>query len=490
MSDPLRAALESAVAGRYVVQRELGRGGMGAVYLATDLALDRPVAIKVLPPELAVQPALRERFVREAKLAGSLSHPNIIHVHAVEEQGDLLAIVMHYVDGESLAERVARAGPMSPADCARLMQDVAWALGYAHGRGIVHRDIKPDNLIIERGTGRVQILDFGIARQERASGLTEVGHSIGTPQYMSPEQAAAEAVDGRSDLYSLGCVGFFAATGRPPFESESAHKLLMQHLTATPPAVTGLRPGFPEGLSAVIAKALAKDPAERFANGEALAEAIGALHLRAREVAPLLRLFHQQTAQSIQALMILALAGAGVTWLGPRNDEALYVMAVVLFATLMIALVVQSVERIRFVIRQGYSASDVHAAIEAMEEETARAKAQLLGDPVEHARIRRRKRFAMIGGFLGGFSIPFAVRFLSEGDASLRRFNALGALLLVGAAMLIGLSIAFWAMRPVRTTPAQRLAGWLWRSRLGVALFERAEARYARAAAPARDPRA
>jgi serine/threonine-protein kinase len=294
MGDPIRESLEKSVAGRYAVLRELGRGGMGAVFLATDLSLDREVAIKVLPPELAVQPALRERFVREARLAASLSHPNIVHVHAVEEHGDLLAFVMQYVDGETLTERVARSGPYDAQDCARLLQDTAWALGYAHARGIVHRDVKPDNLLIERGTGRALIMDFGIARQERATNLTEVGHSIGTPHYMSPEQAAAEQVDGRSDLYSLGCVGFFAATGRPPFEAESAHKLLMQHLTVPAPAVATVRAEFPTGLSAVIARALEKDPADRFATGEAMADAIGALQLRSREVAPLLRLFHSR----------------------------------------------------------------------------------------------------------------------------------------------------------------------------------------------------
>ncbi|MBL8998066.1 MAG: serine/threonine protein kinase [Gemmatimonadales bacterium] len=491
MTDPLRTALESAVAGRYTVVRELGRGGMGAVYLANDLTLDRQVAIKVLPPELAVQPTLRERFVREAKLAASLSHPNIIHVHAVEEQGDLIAIVMHYVDGESLSERVARAGPFSPADCARLMQDVAWALGYAHGRGIVHRDVKPDNLMIERGTGRVQIMDFGIARQERASSLTEVGQSIGTPHYMSPEQAAAETVDGRSDLYSLGCVGFYAATGRTPFEAESAHKLLMQHLTAPAPAVETLRPEFPRGLSEVIAKALAKDPADRFATGEAMAEAIGALQLRAREVAPLLRLFYQQTAQSIQVILILVLVLSVFAGFVPRTDIAIYLLMYVLFGTVGLTIVTQSLERVRFVIRQGYTAPDVHAAITAMEEETATAREQLLGDPVERRRIARRKRVAVTGGFLGGLSIPWAI---SRVEDSSEAILPGGVLILVVAAALIGVSIAFWAMRPVRVSASQRLASRLWRSRLGAAIFARAQRRYARGAGrpvvPAGDSRA
>ncbi len=258
---------------------------------------------------------------------------------------------MEYVDGETLTERVARSGAYDPQDCARLLQDTAWALGYAHARGIVHRDVKPDNVMIERGTGRALIMDFGIARQERASGLTEVGHSIGTPQFMSPEQAAAETVDGPSDLYSLGCVGYFAATGKPPFEGESAHKLLMQHLTVTAPAVTLARAEFPKGLSAVIATALQKEPDARFASGEAMADAIAALNLRGREIAPLLRLFHQQTAQSLQSLIFLAVIAFSFAQLMSDRDPLLRTFTAMLFVMVVVATILQLFERARFVVR-------------------------------------------------------------------------------------------------------------------------------------------
>lgn len=491
MPDPLRTALESAVAGRYTVVRELGRGGMGAVYLANDLSLDREVAIKVLPPELAAQPALRERFVREAKLAASLSHPNIVHVHAVEEHGAVLAFVMQYVDGETLTERVARSGAFDAQDCARLLQDLAWALGYAHGRGIVHRDVKPDNLLIERGTGRALIMDFGIARQERASNLTEVGHSVGTPHYMSPEQAAAEPVDGRSDLYSLGCVGFFAATGRPPFEAESAHKLLMQHLTVPAPAVASVRPGFQPGLAAVIARALEKDPAARFASGEAMADAIGALQLRSREVAPLLRLFHQQTAQSLQAILVLSVIFLLFRQFSPEATTLIGTMTAVLFLTVGLTIVSQSLDRVRFAVRQGFTVHDVRSAFDAIADETARGREQLLDDPVERSRIRRRKRIAMVGGFVGGVTIPiFFGTVFRESDGRDAFQPTSGLLLLVGT-VAVGVSIALWTMRPVRITLAQRLANRIWSSRLGRAIFARAERRYARelarsASAPSR----
>lgn len=481
MLDPLRAALESAVAGQYRIVRELGRGGMGAVFLAEDLTLHREVAIKILPPDLAINPTLRERFVREARLAASLSHPNIVHVHSVIESGTVLAIVMQYVDGETLSQRVARSGPYDAADCARLLQDTAWALGYAHGRGVVHRDIKPDNLLIERGTGRALLLDFGIARQERVTGLTEAGQSIGTPHYMSPEQAVAEDVDGRSDLYSLGCVGFFAATGRTVFVANGTHRLLMLHLTQAPPPVTDLRPEFPAPLAAVIARALSKDRADRFATGEAMAEAIGALDLRSREVAPLLRLFHQQTAQSIQALLTM-----GVMWfvlweLVPRGDDALRAVIAVLFTTMGLTIVTQSLDRVRFAVRQGFTAPDVDAAFESIADETARARELLLSDPVERQRIARRRLFSILSVALGVAGMPLSVVFLSRLHADgVRQFGlaATGTLLL--SAMMIGLGVALWAMRPIRVTNAQRLAARFWMGRLGRAIFARAERRYKR----------
>ncbi len=479
MVDPILESLTKAVDGRYEILRELGRGGMGAVFLAQDLSLDREVAIKVLPPEFAAQPALRERFVREAKLAASLSHPNIIHVHAVEEHQGLLAFVMQYVDGETLTERVARSGPTDPQDCARLLQDVAWALGYAHARGIVHRDVKPDNILIERGTGRPMILDFGIARQERTSGLTEVGQSIGTPHYMSPEQAAAESVDGRSDLYSLGCVGYFAAVGRPPFVGESAHKLLMQHLTVPAPAILATRPEFEPGLSEVIAKALQKEPDARFATGELMAEAIGALHLRTKEVAPLLRLFQQQTAQSRQTILMLVIVFLTFMQFSGKASTLLGSVLTVLVATMAITILGQTLDRVRFVVRQGFTINDVRAAIGAMGEDSARARDLLLADPIEKRRIQRRKTVAMLGGMVAGFQIPILPRYAAVDVNGERHLPAVAILMILSITILAGISFALWTARPVRVTAAQRLANRLWSSRLGAGIFARAARRYA-----------
>lgn len=480
MADALLHALTAATAGSYRIERELGRGGMGAVFLARDLALDRDVAIKVLPPDLGLNPTLRERFVREARLAASLSHPNIVHVHAVLEHGDLLAIVMQYVDGETLSQRVARSGPYDAADTARLLQDTSWALGYAHARGIVHRDVKPDNLLIERGTGRPMILDFGIARTDRTQGLTEVGQSIGTPHYLSPEQAAAEEVDGRSDLYSLGCVGFFAATGRTVFEADSAHRLLMLHLTQPAPDVQALRPEFPKPLADVIARALSKERSARFETGEAMAEAIASLHLRTREVAPLLRLLHQQTAQSLQAVLTISVLFAVLWTMSPREDDVMRAFILVLVFTMMLTILGQAFDRVRFAVRQGFTAEDVHAAVATIRDETARAREQLLADPIERGRLNRRKRLAFYGGLFGGLSQPMAIAmFASARSGGTRQVQTSGVILVLVGAVAIGASIALWAMRPVRITLAQRLAGRFWLSAAGRWMFARAERRYA-----------
>lgn len=480
MSDPVQRSLEQMVAGRYTIERELGRGGMGTVYLARDLSLDRHVAIKVLPPDLAFNQVLRERFVREAKLAASLSHPNIVHVHAVEEQGDLLAIVMQYVDGETLSQRIARSGPYDEADCARLLQDAAWALGYAHARGIVHRDVKPDNLMIERGTGRVLIMDFGIARSEDASSLTEVGQSIGSPHYMSPEQAAAEEVDGRSDLYSLGCVGFFASTGRTPFVATAAHRLLMLHMTQAPQLVSELRPEFPRPLGDLIGRLLSKDRKDRFDTGEALAEAINELHLRTREVAPLLRLFHQQTAQSIQTVLTIGVVFFILMQFVPSTDDMGRTVIALLFTTIIVAIILQAFERVRFVVRQGFTAPDVVTAVDDIIGETARARTQLLSDPVERTRTKQRNRFAIVAAVLGVISQPVGLSMRTDMLGGGKKVPPAGVVVLLIGTVLIGLAIALWAMRPVRISAAQRLAARFLRGRLCRALFARAEVRYAR----------
>ncbi len=196
--DRLFLDFQTALAGRYSLERELGRGGMGIVYLARDLRLERVVAIKLLPPNRARDAAARERFVREARMAAQLSHPNIIPIHAVDEIGDFVFFVMSYVEGETLGARVRRDGALKPHDAARILREVAWALAYAHGQGVVHRDVKPDNILLERGGGRALVADFGIARSVQTPVLSGDHELVGTPEYMSPEQASGGGGGGRT----------------------------------------------------------------------------------------------------------------------------------------------------------------------------------------------------------------------------------------------------------------------------------------------------
>src|SRR3989449_1031606 len=228
-------ALQELLAGRYSIERELGRGGMGIVLLARDVSLDRPVAIKLLPPHLATRPDERERFLQEARTAAGLSHPNIVPIHLVEARGELVFFVMGFVDGETLRDRVERAGPLSPRLAMKLLQEVAWALGAAHQRGVIHRDVKPDNIMIERATERAVVTDFGIALGSRAGKAESPGSVTGTARYMSPEQACGEPVDARSDLYSLGATFFYALTGRAPFEAANAPAIITKHVYETAP---------------------------------------------------------------------------------------------------------------------------------------------------------------------------------------------------------------------------------------------------------------
>ena len=271
-------ALAEALAGQYAVEREIGRGGMGIVYLARDLKLDRLVAIKTLPPHLAGNADVRERFLREARTAAHLSHPNIVPIHRADEIGGQVFFVMGYVDGDSLAQRIQAAGRPPFAETVAQLRDVALALGYAHARGVVHRDVKAENILIDRATGRAVVTDFGIARLAESKQLTATGQVLGTVHYMSPEQVTGEAMDGRSDVYAVGVVAFLAFSGRFPFDSETPSAILVSHVTRSAPRLLDVAPDVPPRLAAVVDRCLAKSPADRFDSCGALAEALAAAH--------------------------------------------------------------------------------------------------------------------------------------------------------------------------------------------------------------------
>lgn len=263
--------LRTALAGLYEVERELGHGGMATVYLARDTKHERRVAIKVLRSDLAAHLG-RERFLREIRIAAGLHHPHILTLHDSGEADDLVYYVMPYVEGESLRDRLTREGELPIPDAVRVLRDVADALASAHAQGVVHRDIKPANVLL---SGRhALVTDFGVAKAlDDAAGpdaLTTVGVSVGTPAYMAPEQAGAESVDHRADIYTFGVLAYELLSGRPPFEAPTAQALLASHLAATPRPLRELRPSVPAELEALVMTCLEKRPADRWQTAEQL----------------------------------------------------------------------------------------------------------------------------------------------------------------------------------------------------------------------------
>lgn len=280
--DPTADALRRAIEGQFRLDREIGRGGMGVVYLAHDEQLHRSVAIKTLPPHLSADAQIRSRFLREARTAAGLSHANIVPIFSAAERDTVVYFTMGYVDGESLAERVARSGPLTPTELVRLLDELAAALGFAHARGVVHRDVKAENVLLDRQTGRAMVTDFGIARVTEAQPLTATGTVLGTVHYMSPEQVTGDPLDGRSDLYSLGVLAFFALTGRFPFERASASAVVVAHVNSPPPNLRDIWPACPAILNDIVGRLLEKQPAARYENADALRDALRAAERESR----------------------------------------------------------------------------------------------------------------------------------------------------------------------------------------------------------------
>ena len=264
--------LAAALAGRYALERELGQGGMATVYLARDLRHERLVAVKVLRPELAASLG-PERFLREIKLAAQLQHPHILPLHDSGEASGFLYYVMPYVKGESLRGRLDRGGELPVHDAVKILIEVTDALAYAHGQGVVHRDIKPDNVL---HSGRhALVTDFGVAKAlseaTARQQLTTEGIALGTPAYMAPEQATADpAVDHRADLYAVGVLGYELIAGRPPFTGRTSQEVLAAHVMQPPPPLCNQRPACPPGLELVIMRCLEKRPADRWQSADEL----------------------------------------------------------------------------------------------------------------------------------------------------------------------------------------------------------------------------
>ena len=276
MSDALQQRVVAAIGDQYEIDGEIGRGGMSVVYRARDRRLNRLVAIKVLPPELAYDPAIRSRFTREAQTSAQLSHAHIVPIYDVGERDGIAYFVMAIVDGGNLAAVLAREPRLPVTRVRAILVEVADALACAHLRGIIHRDIKPDNILLDAESGRAIVTDFGIARAiEAGTRLTVTGNAVGTPTYMSPEQAMGEReLDGRSDIYSLGVLGYQMLTGRVPFDAGNPMALLLKHVSEAPRPIADSRPETPRGLREAIERAMMKAREDRWPSAASLRDAL------------------------------------------------------------------------------------------------------------------------------------------------------------------------------------------------------------------------
>ena len=404
-------ALQTALAGEYSLDRELGRGGMGIVYLAREVRLARPVAIKVLPRALAERAELRESFLRESQTVARLNHPNIVPVYAAGEKDGFVYIAMAYVEGVTLGERIRTRGPLLPGQAARVLREVAWALAYAHGARIVHRDISAENILLERGSERAIVTDFGIASAMQTAAVDESGQVMGNAHYVSPEHAAGEPLDARSDLYSLGVTGFYALTGRLPFDGETAAEVVNQHLTAIPPSITSVAGSVPPRLAAAVERCLHKDPARRYKSAETFAEAIDLAFEHAKEIPAPLRFWINQGERELPArigmLGMGAMSGAAIAYaLG--SWPMFFVPTVALGLVSMIP----PTARLRRVLSDGFVLDDLHASLR--EHQLARSEEIEYEQRRQSVALKRVLRWMGIGSIAG---IAYGVKLFLDYEA-------------------------------------------------------------------------
>lgn len=432
-------ALQEALAGEYSLDREIGRGGMGVVFLAREVRLARPVAIKVLPPALAVRAELREAFLREAQTAAALTHPNIVPVHAVGERGGFVYIAMAFVEGPTLGERIRSRGPLLPGQAARVLREVAWALAYAHGAGLVHRDVSAENILLERGSERALVTDFGIASAMQTNALSTDGRVMGNAHYVSPEQAAGEPLDARSDLYSLGIVGYYALTGRLPFDGDSSADVVTQQLTATAPSITSVAPSVPPRLAAAVERCLHKDPNRRYRNAESFAEAIDLAFEHAKEIPAPLRVWLGQGEKELPVQIAFVGIGAmtGVTFAFMAANSfvpnpAVAASFLIPFGLFTGMSFIPSFARLRRVLGDGYVVDDLYAAMR--EHQLARA------EEIEYERRLSSPMFRKVMRVIFGSSLG-ATTIVGIMDWNLRHLQAGRAAMLVDGAL--GLNVLF-----------------------------------------------
>ncbi len=445
---------------------------MGVVYLAREVRLDRWVALKVLPPHLAVHEELRDRFLREARTAARLSHPNIIPIFAVDEVDDVVFFSMAYIEGGTLGQRVRERGPLPPAETARILREVAWALAYAHAQGVVHRDVKPDNILLEVDTGRALVADFGIARIRQSSSLTGSGEIVGTPEFMSPEQASGGEVDARSDLYSLGAVGYFAVSGKVPFEGPTVQSILAQHITAAVPDLVTAAPETPRPLARTIEQCLAKDPSARFASGEELVEALERSLGGERRDLPVpirlwlisgerLKLGYTITVAILWSMMMVAYVS--MMTLNPHSMSVaqwtgFFFLAFAVPAILVPVLGVLRTISTRRLLAEGYRLDDVRLALRlrlSQRREELSYQVRRRSSPI--ARLVRWINRAALAGFVGSAVLLFTVSDLDEAGI-LVRVLGWSLVLLLGS----GIASTIFPSRPAARDWAAELGMKFW----------------------------
>lgn len=455
--------LQAAVAGRYSLVRELGRGGMGIVFLAREVALDRLVAIKLLPPAVCGDAVLRERFLREARTAAKLSHPHIVPIHAVETTADCVFFVMEYVAGETLGARLRREGTLPPNEVLRIAQEVAWALAHAHARGVVHRDVKPDNIMLEEGTGRAIVTDFGIAHH---GGPHDSAAGHGTMHYMSPEQAMGEPVDARSDVYSLGVTLFHAVSGRRPFEGHDGAALIARQAGHDAPPVATVAQTVEPAFAAAIDRATHRDPEARWVSMDEFAEALAAARAATPQLPVPLRRFGRHAVEFGRQLgPVLGLAGAALfgamfidafleTFFG--FEVAMFLIVGTVAGIVSLGLLIEHLREIRSVSRRGYGRTGALRAVRAIENDEAH-----LVEPVTGPAWSRRPQAVI--------SLGMAVTILGLLTVTRADFTPVSLLGLTAALFapplviaritrLRGMTGSWWAR--VLTS---RVGGWLWK---------------------------
>ncbi len=498
--DPLFLSFQMALAGRYSIDRELGRGGMGVVYLAREVHLDRLVAIKLLPPELARRPALRERFLREAQLAAKLSHPHIIPIHSVDETDGFVYFVMSFVDGETLAQRVQARGPLSASEGIRILREAAWALGYAHSQGLVHRDVKPDNILIEAASGRALVADFGIAAAtgenatgENATGESAAGEQVtrnhhvgvaaihgavtGTPEFMSPEQALGREVDARSDLYSLGATAFWALSGRLPFEGRTAAELLGRQISEPAPPLSSVGLAVPRKLAQLVDRCLAKDPAQRPRSAQEVADQLGVAIEQRRELPVALRAFVKRNGRMDGGGTVLSLSTAAVAGVVTGKLLGIAAGVAVLGGGVTLAMATFGVVAARQLLRQGFAQADIVPAFRAEQESSREERGLASSGRVRRSLERVLRAITMVSGSTAIAVLGMAV--LTRDSAQAMLVGGLSAIGFIGA---LASGMGYLVLVQSRRDVDVEFWSTLWNGRAGTWAF--AIAKRFRGAAP------